>query len=143
MWVRFVRTTAGHLGAKDNTKRIFDPGQWNVDYYLALVFFALGIMSKAIVVTVPFLLLLLDYWPLNRLSPSGPIKSGSQFRIWCGFIFEKAPFFFLSFAGCVATIIAQPHVVAVVRGLSYSWRFGNVSMAYVDYVGHMLYPAGL
>lgn len=142
MWVRYVRTTAGRPEAREEAKPIFDPDQWNADYYLALAFFALGIMSKGIVVTIPFLLLLLDYWPLNRLPPSG-INFGSQFRIWAGLILEKAPFFLLSFAGCVATIIAQPHVVSVVHGLSYTWRFGNASMAYVDYLGHMVYPAGL
>jgi hypothetical protein len=49
-----------------------DPRLWTLDYYLVLLFFALGLLSKNMLVTTPFVLLLLDYWPLNRLSGLSP-----------------------------------------------------------------------
>ncbi len=57
------------------------PAHWTSEYYLALIFFALAFMSKAVVVTFPFVLLLLDYWPLKRSSSSRPwcIVAGFNF----------------------------------------------------------------
>jgi tetratricopeptide (TPR) repeat protein len=108
------------------------------DYWLAVVFFALGLLSKTMLVTLPFVLLLLDYWPLQRFntSPRHPMS---------GLLVEKIPFFVLSVAACVATAVAQEHLILKVQGLSLSipWRVGNAIMAYADYLGHMVYPVGL
>lgn len=108
---------------------------WTRDYCLALVFFALGLLSKSMIVTLPFILLLLDYWPFYRFS-SHPHSRRSA-------ILEKVPFFIVSAGGCVATILSEPDVVASVHGLSPIWRLGNALMAYIDYIGHMIYPVGL
>src|SRR5262249_22202186 len=64
-------------------------------YSLVLVLFALGLMSKPMLVTVPFVLLLLDFWPLRRLSFSGPALGL--------LLAEKIPFFVLSLFSCIVT----------------------------------------
>src|SRR5260370_20708029 len=67
-------------------------------------------MSKPILVTLPCLLLLLDYWPLRRIAHSAPGKAASGAReSWPELIREKLPFFGLAFAACVVTMIAQRH----------------------------------
>jgi protein O-mannosyl-transferase len=68
-------------------------------YLLCLFLFALGLMSKPMLVTVPFVLLLLDYWPIQRFNRSTIPR----------LLLEKLPFFLLSAFACVTTIYAQPH----------------------------------
>lgn len=110
-----------------------DPRHWTAGYYWALVFFVLGLLSKSMVVTLPVVLLLLDFWPLGRLNVESFPK----------LLLEKWPFFLLSAAGCAVTVLTQKHVVLAVHHFTVPWRLGNAVMAYVDYLGHMLYPAGL
>src|SRR5262249_30679419 len=78
-------------------------------YVLSLLLFALGLMSKAMLVTLPCLLLLLDYWPLRRFEL--PRLSWQQLKTqWPALkplILEKLPFFGLSLASSVATFLAQ------------------------------------
>src|SRR5205809_3460063 len=75
-------------------------------YFLVLLFFALGLMSKPMLVTVPFILLLLDYWPLRRFAPAAPAKLPHQHRIEHRasirrILLEKIPLLLLSFGYCV------------------------------------------
>ena len=82
-WARYVQKRS----EVENHKLNAGSASFVVDYCLALAFFALGLLSKSMLVTLPFVLLLLDYWPLNRLSPS---KSGAPrplLRAWLGLIF--------------------------------------------------------
>ena len=80
-------------------------------YLLSLLFFALGLMSKPMLVTLPFVLLLLDYWPLGRLSISTLHRSSTPtLPAW---LLEKLPFFALAAASCVVTLIAQQQGGAV------------------------------
>ena len=72
-------------------------------YVLALALYALGLMAKPMLVTLPFTLLLLDYWPLNRLAFPLRTHSKELKGLWV----EKAPFFALSAASCVITMIVQ------------------------------------
>jgi tetratricopeptide (TPR) repeat protein len=106
-------------------------------YGLALAFFTLGLMSKPMLVTVPFVLLLLDYWPLKRVE-----SPGSVFRVR-GLVLEKVPFLLLAAADCVATILAQRNGIVSVQHLGFFWRAGNALVAYADYIWQMIYPAGL
>src|SRR5881227_430813 len=88
-------------------------------YTKVLVLFALGLMCKPTLVTLPFVLLLLDYWPLGRVQNSdfrgqrsavaAPVRGAPQRRTagWLHLIVEKIPLFVLSAASCVATILAQ------------------------------------
>jgi protein O-mannosyl-transferase len=111
------------------------------DYCLALVFFTLGLLSKSMLVTVPFVLLLLDYWPLKRLAMDDLRFTNS--RSLPSLLREKIPFLLLSGAACVITMLTQQHAILAVHGLTFPWRVGNALVAYADYLWQMLYPAGL
>ncbi len=97
-----------------------------------LVFFALGLMSKPTLVTLPLVFLLLDYWPLGRWSVS-------PWRL----VKEKLPLFALSVASCVVTYQAHQGTVAATTLLPISSRITNALAAYLDYIGMMLWPAKL
>ena len=112
-------------------------------YWLALAFFALGLLSKSMLVTLPFVLLLLDYWPLNRLSSHTPGAPRPWFQGWLGLILEKIPFLLLSAATGVVTVLTQKNAIVVAQGLTFPGRVGNALLAYADYLGHMVYPVGL
>jgi tetratricopeptide (TPR) repeat protein len=103
-------------------------------YALALVLFALGLMCKPMLVTVPFALLLLDYWPLGRMK-----------RVSFRLLAEKIPFMVLSAALCVVTYSIQQHGGSVlsVNNLPMSFRIGNALVSYWRYVGEMFWPENL
>jgi tetratricopeptide (TPR) repeat protein len=106
-------------------------------YLLVLLLFALGLMSKPMLVTLPFVLLLLDYWPLERLEFS---------RISLGrLVLEKIPLFVLSGISCAITVVVQTNVgtVAPVRGLGLYARFSNAIVSYVRYIIKILWPVDL
>jgi tetratricopeptide (TPR) repeat protein len=117
-----------------------------VFYGLVLLFFVLGLMSKPMVVTLPFVLLLLDYWPLNRFTPPPvPAVTGkgdslkNHFLPW-RLILEKIPLLALSGAACVATMMIQKDIIAPVP---LALRIGNAAVSYVVYLRQMFCPAGL
>jgi len=95
---------------------------------------ALGLMSKPMLVTTPFILLLLDYWPLARLRTPAQVRS---------LVIEKLPLFGLSALSCVATIIAQKVAIELMEPFPFSLRLGNALVAYTIYLGKMSYPANL
>jgi tetratricopeptide (TPR) repeat protein len=109
--------------------------------YLTVVFlFVPGLLSKATLVTLPFLLLLLDYWPLGRLPPAAP---RSNFQVLRPLFIEKIPLFVLSAAWCVATLLTQQPALAPVAESPFFSRLGYAAVSYVVYLGQMFYPAGL
>ena len=110
-----------------------------LDYGLALFFFAGGLMSKPMVVTLPFVLLLLDFWPLNRIPP------GSFARSNINLIVEKLPFFALTLAASVVTYLVQTSGRALwsSAGLSFSSRVANALWAYERYISKTFWPVGL
>jgi tetratricopeptide (TPR) repeat protein len=103
-----------------------------VDYLLVLIFFALGLMSKGMLVTLPFVLLLLDYWPLERFRG----QSRSQLLV------EKIPLFALSALSILATTLSPEKVAPAFRE-SLSARLENAAVSYVIYLKQMFYPSGL
>ena len=105
------------------------------DYLLALIFFALGLMSKPMLVTWPFVLLLLDYWPLERF------KGKSAWRL----VTEKIPFFALAVAASVVTVVVQKRTGAVVaaEALPLGVRSGNALISYCRYLGKLFWPTDL
>jgi len=109
------------------------------DYFLALLLFALGLMAKPMLVTLPFVMLLLDYWPLKRIE-----VQGSGFRIQ-SLVLEKFPFFALSAASCVITFLCQHHggSVASLENVSLHYRLENAPVAYAGYLLKMIWPAHL
>jgi tetratricopeptide (TPR) repeat protein len=109
-------------------------------FWLALLFFALGLMSKPMLVTLPFVLLLLDFWPLGRVA-SDPWRVTDVLRL----AREKMPFFLLTAVSCVVTFLAQRHGEAVVplAYVSLGYRLENAPVAVVSYLGKLFWPADL
>jgi tetratricopeptide (TPR) repeat protein len=116
-------------------------------YMLALLFFVMGLMAKPMLVTLPFVLLLLDYWPLGR------IKFRSTFRLESSdphfsvlsLLSEKIPFFLFAAASCMVTYFAQQSGGAVRTSdiLPLGLRISNAVISYGVYMGKMFWPAQL
>jgi len=136
-------------------------------YWLALVFFACGLMSKPMLVTLPFVMLLLDYWPLGRwdalarttLPHPGPLPLGegelssdglrcqrpywfiARMRI---LLWEKIPFFLLTVGSCIVTWFAQnTGAVRTLRQVPLIYRLENAPVAVAIYLIKMIWPARL
>lgn len=113
-------------------------------YLLTLVLFVLGLASKPMLVTLPFLLILLDYWPLKRLLPpldsAKPRMESMQILVW-----EKIPFFILSVTDCVITCLFQERGGSVVSltTLPIGLRLWNVPVAYLTYLEKTFWPEKL
>ncbi len=108
-------------------------------YWLALVFFALGLMSKPMLVTLPFVLLLLDYWPLRRVAS---VKlQVSNLRL----VVEKLPFLLLAVVSSVVTYLGQKSEGAVIslEQSPLGVRLAKVPVNYVIYLRNTLWPEGL
>ncbi|MHB8907339.1 MAG: tetratricopeptide repeat protein [Syntrophales bacterium] len=109
-------------------------------YLTVVLLFALGLMAKPMLVTLPFVLLLLDYWPLGRLGlPVGGRSIPFSRRV----IVEKLPLLALTAASCVATFLAQDKAVASIDAVSISTRIANALVSYMAYIGKLFYPMGL
>ena len=128
-------------------------------YLLLLVIFALGLMAKPMLVTLPVLLLVLDYWPLGRMSasPSPPhcnreaLIGGTDFRqaevgrfsTLRRLVLEKIPLLILVAVFCLVTVWAQGKALASRSNLALSWRIANGLVSYVAYLVEFFYPVGL
>ena len=144
-WARHVKKIAP-LENCETDSSIFSTlafRRWTAGYILALVFCALGLMSKSMLVTLPLVLLVLDYWPLQRWPISGPWLSRRQLKATLGLLLEKIPFLILSAATCAVTMLTQAKVVMVANHLTIPWRIGNTLQTYVDYISHLIWPVGL
>jgi Flp pilus assembly protein TadD len=111
-------------------------------YWLALLFFTLGLMSKPMLVTLPFVMLLLDYWPLHRLS-SGTGRPATALRL----AWEKWPFFLLTIVSCIVTFLVQSQrsgeAVASLDLVPLHYRFCNALTSYGLYLLKMVWPVRL
>jgi tetratricopeptide (TPR) repeat protein len=111
--------------------------------------FALGLMSKPMLVALPFVLLLLDYWPLGRLARGAGLDQGVSVQHCKApalqLVLEKLPFFVLSGVGCVLTILAQQkgHAVVSTGGLPIPERIGHALVSYVHYLAVCFWPRHL
>lgn len=121
----------------------------NLSRYLPVLFsFAAGLMAKPMLVTLPFVLLLLDAWPLDRAhrrpAGTGPGHK-TPFSPWTRLAAEKAPLFALSAISCLITYFAQARggAVAALEILSFGSRLANASVSYVKYLGAMIWPTRL
>ncbi|PYL05218.1 MAG: hypothetical protein DME31_01125 [Verrucomicrobia bacterium] len=103
-------------------------------YVTMSIMFALGLLSKSMLVTVPFILLLLDYWPLERFGGRSSIKR---------LVLEKIPLLALSAAGGFVTLWVQQSSVARTEQLPLVSRIGNGLVSCVIYVKQMIWPVGL
>jgi tetratricopeptide (TPR) repeat protein len=108
-------------------------------YLAVLLVGALGLMSKPMLVTLPFVLLLLDYWPLRRFEGRQSNIARQLLRL----VVEKIPLIVLSAVSSVVTFLAQRGAIGWTEQLPTSERISNALVAYVVYIGQMFWPAGL
>jgi len=107
----------------------------NLSRYVTMsIFLACGLMSKATFVTVPLLLLLLDYWPLER---------ANDVRQWRPLVVEKIPLLMLSAAASAATVFAQTVTMATLEQLPLLPRLKNAVVSLVIYLRQMFWPVDL
>jgi len=113
-------------------------------FILVAVVFALGLMSKSMLVTLPLVLLLLDFWPLERVTGwTGDKKNPG--RAWRRLITEKAPLLALAAAVSVATYLAQKHggAVGTLDAYPIGVRLANAVVSYFAYLAKMVWPVNL
>ena len=104
-------------------------------YLVIILFLSLGLMAKPMLVTLPFLLLLLDFWPLGRF----------RFATVSRLVLEKVPLFVLSAVSSFVTYFVQQHGGAVtsLEVLPLKIRIANALISYLSYIGKMIWPCGL
>jgi Flp pilus assembly protein TadD len=126
-------------------------------YWLALILFALGLMSKPMLVTLPCVLLLLDYWPLkrnpelpfcgrsSRENSGEPTPEKKSVVPWSRLVMEKAPFFILAALSCFITFVVQSKggSVSAVQTVPVSWRVSNALIACAGYLRKTFCPSDL
>lgn len=118
-------------------------------YLTVALCLALGLMSKPMLVTVPFVLLLLDYWPLNRISREKSAVTGQktqardQWSVVSSLVTEKIPLFALCVASCITTLLVKHYAKTSIDQLPFTWRLSNAVISYVVYIWQMFWPAQL
>ena len=134
----WLLTMAGYV-------RYVKSSRW-IWYALTVVSFTVGLMAKPMLVTFPFVLLLLDYWPLNRfdIKPKARHRP-SRRHILFGLVLEKIPFFVLAAASSAVTIFAQKSggAMAKLEWLPISVRMSNAAVSYVTYIQKLIWPSRL
>ena len=164
------RLNAGIAGSSTPTRRGLPAAAW---YALVLVLFALGLMAKPMLVTLPFTLLLLDWWPLGRWdggagrqpevsrgvglrrqedrstsggTDAGRVRSsGGEPHALSWLALEKAPLFAMSAVSCVVTFVVQRGggAVQTIGDLAFPDRLWNAVLAYASYLVKMIWPVSL
>ena len=109
-----------------------------IRYLMMSTSFVLGLLSKPMLVTLPAILLLLDYWPLGRFqrSEAGGHQSAKL-------IVEKVPLFVLALGSAIATLIAQRGGVLQGMYVPFTWRIANAVLACLIYIRQMFWPLNL
>lgn len=102
-------------------------------YALTLLAFAFGLMSKPMLVTVPVVLLIVDFWPLQRL----------QANNWKQLVAEKIPFAVLSAIVAGITLLTQKSAESSLELLNPVWRLANAAISYIIYIRQLFIPTGL
>lgn len=120
----FILTLTAYLGYVRHPSSL-------VRYLTVVGLFALGLMAKPMLVTLPFVLLLLDYWPLDRI------------RDWRRAIVEKIPLVVLSAVSCAVTLWAQHEAIAGSEQATFVDRAGNAVVSYVVYLRQFFWPRDL
>jgi tetratricopeptide (TPR) repeat protein len=112
-------------------------------YWTVMIVFAAGLMAKPMLVTVPFLLLVLDYWPLGRLRLGSPAAFREFRTALSPLVREKLPLFALAAASSTVTVIAQGEAVSSFERLPFATRVGNSIISYTTYLWMTIWPARL
>jgi len=128
-------------------RRANHSGAWRW-YGLALAVFVAGLLCKPMLVTLPFILLLLDAWPLNRINSSTTASSVYQsclvfFSSKKALLFEKAPFLILSAGACYITYVMQESGGAFSANFPIETRLANAAISLIRYLGKFLWPFDL
>ena len=113
-------------------------------YMAAMCTFILGLMAKPMIVTLPFVLLLLDYWPLGRYHSLTQRKHKAK-NIFFGLVTEKIPFFIVSaiFSALTYTVHTMAGLVISFGALTLDLRLANALLSYLVYIKKMLWPFDL
>ena len=113
---------------------------WSFGNYLAVIIsFGLGLLSKPMLVTMPLVLCLLDYWPLRRFPAANPQEATGYRRI----IGEKIPLLVMSFAVSIVTLWVQDQALQAAQAIPLSLRFSNALVSCVAYIGEFFHPVNL
>ncbi|MEI8292270.1 MAG: hypothetical protein WCH99_22595, partial [Verrucomicrobiota bacterium] len=130
-WLLAMWSYARYAGLADRQ----EAAKAKIFYRLTLAFFVLGLMSKAMLVTLPCVLLLLDFWPLKRLSPVG----------WRRLVTEKVPFIALAAAASLVTYFFQQSCGATtfIENIPMADRLQNAFISYARYLGKLFCPENL
>jgi len=142
LWAYVRSAECGARSAESNAARPASRLPSSAFYLLSLLCFALGLMSKPMLVTLPCVLLLLDVWPLGRLSLAPGQRSAVPLR---RVLLEKLPFFVLSALSCVVTFLVQ-RASGAVMSLAHNpfeLRLANALVAYARYLGKTFWPSDL
>jgi tetratricopeptide (TPR) repeat protein len=104
-------------------------------YALVLILFAFGLLAKPMLVSLPFILLLLDYWPLERMTLN---------RQAVGLLLlEKIPLLIMAVASSIITVIAQQEAISGFNRIDFKIRLSNAILSYCIYLWQAFWPTGL
>jgi tetratricopeptide (TPR) repeat protein len=131
-------------------------------YAAVVIFFLLSLLAKPMLVTLPLVLLLLDYWPLGRMTdsacrPIAPHCNGEavvgeanslpapvrRFPFFWPLVIEKLPLFLVAAVFCLLTAGTEGKAAGARESFHFSWQVGNALVSYVAYLGQLFYPLGL
>jgi Flp pilus assembly protein TadD len=136
----FILTLGAYVGY------VRHPFSW-ARYLAVALLFALALMSKSMVVTLPFVLLLLDYWPLGRTRWAEPVVGGNVTAPLSRLLVEKLPLFALAAASGLVTLRgragAGPDGIGLLARIPLGMRIGNALLSYGRYIGKMVWPTRL
>jgi tetratricopeptide (TPR) repeat protein len=120
-------------------------GKKFLNYFFALFLFAVGLMAKPMIVTLPFVMLLLDAWPLGRFTFKPGFGHLQDHYNKASVFLEKTPFFLLSLASCVVTVIAQRNSNALMDFVKHPFtaRLANAALSYTGYLKKFFWPVDL
>ena len=122
---------------------------WSIVRYLVVMaLFILGLLSKPAMAALPFVLLLLDYWPLSRYTQPVLANEGGASRrdfpsVFLRLLKEKIPFFLLSFLACLETHHAQGKIKTSLDTIRFPSQINNALVACIGYICRTFYPRGL
>jgi len=137
-YARFAATTSNNLRSGARA------------YFLALLLYALSLLSKPMLVTLPFVMLLLDYWPLKRNAACGMQNAESRIthhasRFLLPLLLEKVPFLLLATMASIVTVIVHKQVgtIASLGSVSMLARIENAFVSYGRYLAQTFWPTNL
>jgi tetratricopeptide (TPR) repeat protein len=122
----------------------------SITHYLVVAgLFAAGLMSKPMLVTAPFILLLVDYWPLRRFEERSSVEEdknlslGKEKRTITSLLLEKIPLLVLSVAACGITFVLQKRATGAIPPLPLLWRVQNALVSHIIYIWKTVWPTRL